>query len=235
MSEMLGNLNLLSLRVEQAIPCFEDLAARNPADPRATHKLAVAWALRGNAKEARRWIHETLERIATVPGCRGRGDDEHTFWEALAESIHAHRAQLGAWRFGIGLAMLKAPESTIFALRLLESIPQQDVESEELRGLVDELNRWKQRIDFVDSTQQKASGPVESNPGRSGARRLMIAAALLLGAGALGAPGCSSDDDSHPMAPLSRGSCVDCHTDQDRLVATADPDETPGPTDSGEG
>jgi hypothetical protein len=49
---------------------------------------------------------------------------------------------------------------------------------------------------------------------------------------ALGLAGCSDED--HPVVPEGSG-CLDCHSDQARLQATADPDEEPQDEDPGEG
>ncbi len=59
----------------------------------------------------------------------------------------------------------------------------------------------------------------------------LLAAPLLL------APlGCGDDDnDDLPTGPVTTSSCVDCHTDQEQLMATADPDEEPHDEDPGEG
>ena len=63
-----------------------------------------------------------------------------------------------------------------------------------------------------------------------------LCAWILAGAGgslALGMVACSDDDD-HPLVPGGTG-CLDCHTDEARLMATATPDDTPENEDSGEG
>ena len=49
---------------------------------------------------------------------------------------------------------------------------------------------------------------------------------------AVSGSGCSDDD--HPVVPQGSG-CLDCHGDEARLVATADPDEEPHSEDPGEG
>lgn len=48
----------------------------------------------------------------------------------------------------------------------------------------------------------------------------------------LGLPACSDDD--HPLVP-DGSTCLDCHSDQAQLMATADPDEEPQDEDPGEG
>lgn len=56
---------------------------------------------------------------------------------------------------------------------------------------------------------------------------------FLVGLAVLAASGCSDDDD-HPIVP-GGSACLDCHSDQARLEATADPEEGPGEEDPGEG
>ena len=235
MSEMLGNLHLLSLRVDQAIPCFEELVQRDPQDVRAAHKLAVAHGLQGEGALALAWINEAFRRLAETPPHPRQADDDASFWDALSEAIHTHRPALGAWRFGVGLAMVKAIDSTAFALRLLESMPEQDADPREVAEMTEALTVWMRRAQTGWQSRGqsvKAAGSGGHRPGR--VTRLAIFAAFLGAGVALGLTGCGSDEDD-PTGPVSRGSCIECHTDQDRLMATADPEEEPEPGESGEG
>ena len=59
----------------------------------------------------------------------------------------------------------------------------------------------------------------------------LLAVPLFLGPVACG----DDDEDSIPTVPATTTSCVDCHTDQERLMATADPDDEPHNEDPGEG
>ena len=50
--------------------------------------------------------------------------------------------------------------------------------------------------------------------------------------------GCSSDEDNTATGPgpvTQVSTCLDCHSDQATLIATAEPDTTGPPEDTGEG
>lgn len=48
--------------------------------------------------------------------------------------------------------------------------------------------------------------------------------------------GCGSDDKkTDPPIDAAAGTCVDCHTDQASLIASADPDSSEVPENPGEG
>ncbi len=63
---------------------------------------------------------------------------------------------------------------------------------------------------------------------------------LLLVGGIVSVLGSGCTDTTNPPEVVPPGSetsssCVNCHRDQDLLIASADPDTTPPPADSGEG
>ncbi|GAB4328552.1 MAG: hypothetical protein Kow0074_24580 [Candidatus Zixiibacteriota bacterium] len=58
-------------------------------------------------------------------------------------------------------------------------------------------------------------------------------ALVILVAGLALVAGCSDDDG--PTGSAQTGSCVDCHTSKDQILATAEPDTGGGGEDSGEG
>ncbi|MCA9726428.1 MAG: hypothetical protein R3E12_05560 [Candidatus Eisenbacteria bacterium] len=57
---------------------------------------------------------------------------------------------------------------------------------------------------------------------------------LLVSTGAVAfLAGCGSDDAKHPTSAALVG-CAECHSDAERLQATADPDDGPPPENTGD-
>lgn len=214
MTEMLANRYLRIHRFADALPYLEIARQRRPEDMQVSKKLVLCYAQTGHLDAALNLMTTLMEQH---PEAVVHTDDESEGIPSHhAVEITRRRASVlppGVFHATLGLELLYHDESE--ALKALDRAADETPES---------------RVHHLrDVVAQHVSGPGRTGKGPAMAAVLALAVGLAL-------TGCSEEAEEVAGGDHGAGSsCIECHADQARLQATADPDPGGGEGDPGEG